>query len=150
MIRSRSMSFRRDLPQHHGISWFLGATIYKLEENYRSTQPILSLANTLFRRHRRSIRSLFVHPQTGRAVAGSGRGGGENAQSRFVAQKILELVEEGSADEIAILVRSSFHHLDLESSCRVWGCCRYGDKFIEAAHVKDLAHLRVVVNPQTP
>jgi len=78
---------------------------------------------------------------------------GENVQSRFVAQKILELREEGvPLSEIAVLFRSSFHSFDLEielSRCGLPFVKRGGIKFIEAAHVKDLlAHLRVVVNPQ--
>lgn len=78
---------------------------------------------------------------------------GEHAQSRFVSQKILELREEGiPLNEIAILVRSSFHSFDLEielSRCGLPFVKRGGIKFIEAAHVKDLlAHLRVVVNPR--
>ena len=78
---------------------------------------------------------------------------GENAQSRFVAQKMLELREEGvPLSEIAVLFRSSFHSFDLEielSRCGLPFVKRGGIKFIEAAHVKDLlAHLRVVVNPQ--
>ncbi|MFQ5931650.1 MAG: 3'-5' exonuclease, partial [Nitrospiraceae bacterium] len=77
---------------------------------------------------------------------------GENAQSRFVAQKILELREEGvPLDEIAVLFRSSFHSFDLEIELSRRGLPfvkRGGFKFIETAHVKDLlAHLRVIENP---
>ena len=77
---------------------------------------------------------------------------GENAQSRFIAQKILELREEGiPLDEMAVLFRSSFHSFDLEivlSRAGLPFVKRGGMKFIETAHVKDLlAHLRVVANP---
>ena len=77
---------------------------------------------------------------------------GENAQSRFVAQKILELREEGvPLSEVAVLFRSSFHSFDLEIELSRRGLPfvkRGGVKFIETAHVKDLlAHLRVVANP---
>ena len=65
---------------------------------------------------------------------------GENAQSRFVAQKILELREEGVLlSEVAVLFRSSFHSFDLEIELSKHGLPfikRGGVKFIETAHVK--------------
>lgn len=134
-------------------SWFPGATIYKLEENYRSTQPILSLANEIIQEApEKYTKHLFTRKLDGPLPA-LVESAGEHAQSRFVAQKILELREEGvPLNEIAILVRSSFHSFDLEielSRCGLPFVKRGGIKFIEAAHVKDLlAHLRVVVNPQ--
>lgn len=134
-------------------SWFPGATIYKLEENYRSTQPILSLANEIIQEApEKYTKHLFTRKLDGPLPA-LVEAAGEHAQSRFVAQKILELREEGvPLNEIAILVRSSFHSFDLEielSRCGLPFVKRGGIKFIEAAHVKDLlAHLRVVVNPQ--
>ncbi|MFZ1762218.1 MAG: ATP-dependent helicase [Nitrospira sp.] len=134
-------------------SWFPGAKIYKLEENYRSTQPILSLANEIIQEApEKYTKHLFTRKLDGPLPA-LVEAAGENAQSRFVAQKILELREEGvPLSEIAVLFRSSFHSFDLEielSRCGLPFVKRGGIKFIEAAHVKDLlAHLRVVVNPQ--
>jgi DNA helicase-2/ATP-dependent DNA helicase PcrA len=77
---------------------------------------------------------------------------GENTQSRFIAQKVLEFREEGiPLNEIAVLFRSSFHSFDLEielSRRDLPFVKRGGFKFIETAHVKDLlAHLRVIENP---
>jgi DNA helicase-2/ATP-dependent DNA helicase PcrA len=77
----------------------------------------------------------------------------EQAQSRFVCQRILELREEGvPLDEIAVLFRSSFHSFDLELELQradLPFVKRGGFKFIETAHVKDvLAHLRVLANPR--
>lgn len=134
-------------------SWFPGATIYKLEENYRSTQPILSVANEIIQEApEKYTKHLFTRKLDGPLPA-LVEAAGENAQSRFVAQKILELREEGvPLSEIAVLFRSSFHSFDLEielSRCGLPFVKRGGIKFIEAAHVKDLlAHLRVVINPQ--
>jgi len=76
----------------------------------------------------------------------------EHTQSRFVAQRILELREEGVAlNELAVLFRSSFHSFDLELELQrrdIPFIKRGGFKFIETAHVKDvLAHLRVIANP---
>ncbi|MFO0770030.1 MAG: ATP-dependent helicase [Nitrospiraceae bacterium] len=134
-------------------TWFPGAKIFKLEENYRSTQPILNLANEIISEApEKYSKRLFTRKLDGPLPA-LVEAAGENAQSRFVAQKILELREEGvPLSEIAILVRSSFHSFDLEIELSRHGLPfvkRGGIKFIEAAHVKDLlAHLRVVTNPQ--
>jgi len=133
-------------------SWFPGTTIFKLEENYRSTQPILTVANEIIQEApEKYSKQLFTRKLDGPLPA-LVEAAGENAQSRFVAQKILELREEGvPLNEIAVLVRSSFHSFDLEIELSRRGLPfvkRGGIKFIEAAHVKDLlAHLRVVVNP---
>lgn len=131
---------------------FPGTTIYKLEENYRSTQPILNLANDIIRAApEKYTKHLFTRKLDGPLPA-LVQASGENAQSRFIAQKILELREEGiPLDEVAVLFRSSFHSFDLEielSRRELPFVKRGGFKFIETAHVKDLvAHLRVAENP---
>jgi DNA helicase-2/ATP-dependent DNA helicase PcrA len=131
---------------------FPGATIYKLEENYRSTQPILNLANCIIEEAaEKYTKHLFTRKLDG-PLPTLAEAAGENAQSRFIAQKILELREEGvPLSEIAVLFRSSFHSFDLEIELSRSGLPfikRGGVKFIETAHVKDmLAHLRVVANP---
>ncbi len=131
---------------------FPGAIIYKLEENYRSTQPILNLANRIIEvAAEKYTKHLFTRRLDGPLPA-LVEAAGENAQSRFIAQKILELREEGiPLDEMAVLFRSSFHSFDLEialSRAELPFVKRGGMKFIETAHVKDLlAHMRVVANP---
>jgi len=131
---------------------FPGTTIYKLEENYRSTQPILNLANTIIEAAtERYSKHLFTRKLDG-PLPVLVEAAGENAQSRFIAQKILELREEGvPLSEMAVLFRSSFHSFDLEIELSRHGLPfikRGGVKFIETAHVKDLlAHMRVVANP---
>ena len=131
---------------------FPGTVIYKLEENYRSTQPILNLANRIIEEAaEKYTKHLFTRKLEG-PMPTLAEAAGENAQSRFVAQKILELREEGMPlNEVAVLFRSSFHSFDLEIELSRHGLPflkRGGVKFIEMAHVKDLlAHLRVVANP---
>lgn len=131
---------------------FPGTTIYKLEENYRSTQPILNLANCIIEEAaEKYTKNLFTRKLDG-PLPILAEAAGENAQSRFVAQKVLELREEGvPLNEVAVLFRSSFHSFDLEIELSRRGLPftkRGGVKFIETAHVKDLlAHLRVVANP---
>ena len=133
-------------------SLFPGTIIYKLEENYRSTQPILNLANTIIAAAAEKYsKHLFTRKLDG-PLPVLVEAAGENAQSRFIAQKILELREEGvPLSEMAVLFRSSFHSFDLEIELSRHGLPfikRGGVKFIETAHVKDLlAHMRVVANP---
>lgn len=132
---------------------FPGTKVIKLEENYRSTQPILDLSNyiivqakeqytkNLFTRREKGVRPILVEAES------------ERYQSRFVAQKILDLREQGvPLEEIAVLFRSSFHSFDLElelSRRNLRFIKRGGFKFIETTHVKDvLAHLRIIANPQ--
>ena len=130
---------------------FPGTRIITLEENYRSTQPILDLANAVIER------AADKHTKILHAYRGAGgppslvQCSDEQAQSRFICQRILELREEGvSLDEIAVLFRSSFHSFDLELELQradLPFVKRGGFKFIETAHVKDvLAHLRIVAN----
>src|SRR5213594_1146132 len=131
---------------------FPGTQIFKLEENYRSTQPILTLANEVINQAaEKYTKTLFTRKREGPAPV-LVKAVDENTQSRFVAQRVLELREEGVAlGDIAVLFRSSFHSFDLEielSRRNIPFVKRGGFKFIETAHVKDiLAHLRVVENP---
>ena len=131
---------------------FPGTTMYKLEENYRSTQPILNLANCIIdEAAEKYTKRLFTRKIDGPLPA-LVEAGGEHTQSRFIAQKILELREEGvPLSEVAVLFRSSFHSFDLEIELSRKGLPfikRGGVKFIETAHVKDLlAHVRVIANP---
>jgi DNA helicase-2/ATP-dependent DNA helicase PcrA len=132
---------------------FPGSRVIALEQNYRSTQPILEVANAVMSEAReRYTKVLFTTEPSGTTpllVAAEN----ENYQSRFVAQRILELREEGvPLADIAVLFRSSFHAFDLELELQradLPFIKRGGFKFIETAHVKDaLAHLRVLENPR--
>jgi DNA helicase-2/ATP-dependent DNA helicase PcrA len=132
---------------------FPGARIISLEQNYRSTQPVLDVANAVVSQAReRYAKVLFTDLQEGAQpllIAAEN----ENFQSRFIAQRILELREEGvPLPEIAVLFRSGFHSFDLElelNRADLPFVKRGGFKFIETAHVKDaLAHLRVLENPR--
>ena len=97
----------------------------KLEENYRSTQPILNLANEIIRRRRRNIRSICSRARWMGRCRALVEAAGENTQSRFMAQKILELREEGvPLSEIAVLFRSSFHSFDLGNRVVAQAGCR--------------------------
>jgi DNA helicase-2/ATP-dependent DNA helicase PcrA len=131
---------------------FPGTTMYKLEENYRSTQPILNLANCIIDEAAEKYTTRLFTRKIDGPLPTLVEAAGENTQSRFIAQKILELREEGvPLSEVAVLFRSSFHSFDLEIELSRKGLPfikRGGVKFIETAHVKDLlAHVRVIANP---
>ena len=126
--------------------------IIKLEENFRSTQPILDVANAIIADVKESFKKRLYSRIDGGLppVVVSARD--ENEQSRFVAQRIADLREEGVAlAEIAVLFRSSSHSFDLEIELGKHGIPfrKFGGmRFAESAHIKDaLAFLRVVAKP---
>ena len=131
---------------------FPGTRVITLDQNYRSTQSILDLANAVINRApEKYTKNLFSRRAAGERP-GLVQALTEPEQSRFVAQRILELREEGvPLQDIAVLFRSSFHSFDLELELGrrdIPFVKRGGFRFIETAHVKDvLAHLRVIANP---
>jgi DNA helicase-2/ATP-dependent DNA helicase PcrA len=131
---------------------FPGAKIVKLEENYRSLQGILDVANDLISHAAEKYTKALFTGRRGEFRPVLVKAQDEHMQSRFVAQRILELREEGvELADIAVLFRSSFHAFDLELELQrrdIPFIKRGGFKFIETAHIKDvLAHLRIVANP---
>ena len=133
---------------------FPGAKVYKIEENYRSSQPILNFANAVMekaKRHRGKKLFSTTKPEgpLPRLIACQD----EAQQSLVIADEIVRVHEQGIAlEHIAILFRSSYHSFDLEAelSRRNIPYVKYGGfKFAETAHVKDaLSHLRWMENPQ--
>jgi len=131
---------------------FPGAGVIKLEENYRSTQPILDLTNTVIGQAREKFEKKLFTRKSGSQLPVFIDAHDEHAQSRFVADKILQLREEGlELGDIAVLFRSGWHSNDLEVelASRNIPFVKYGgNKFVEAAHIKDvMAYLRIVHNP---
>jgi DNA helicase II / ATP-dependent DNA helicase PcrA len=129
------------------------ADVVTLEQNYRSTQPILDACNRVIRfakewytknlrSDRRSKQKPFLT-----VVAD------EAAQARFVAQQILDSREAGvPLKSQAVLFRASHHsaQLEIELTRRNIPFVKYGGlKFLEAAHIKDvLSVLRWCENPR--
>jgi DNA helicase-2/ATP-dependent DNA helicase PcrA len=132
---------------------FPESKIYKLETNYRSTRQILQLANASIAANRFQFRKEL------QAVRGDGPDpavvGVDDVfeQASFVAQRILELRDEGEhLGDIAVLYRSHYQSLELqmELSRRLIPYeIRSGVRFFEQAHIKDvLAYLKIVTNPR--
>jgi DNA helicase-2/ATP-dependent DNA helicase PcrA len=131
---------------------FPKSQIIKLEENFRSTQPILDVANSIMADVKESYKKHLYSRIEGSEspVVVSARD--ENEQSRFVAQRIADLRDKGvSLAEIAVLFRSSSHSFDLEIELGKHGLAfrKFGGmRFAESAHIKDaLSFLRVVTKP---
>jgi DNA helicase-2/ATP-dependent DNA helicase PcrA len=132
-------------------SLFPGTRIIKLEENYRSTQPILSFTNRLMERTElKYTKCLFTRREGGeRPLVVDART--EPEQARFVCRWIKEEVKDGgSLADFAVLFRAAFHSFELEAELARQGVPyeKYGGfKFLESAHIKDfLSYLRAGVN----
>ncbi len=146
----RGASFKNimDFPKR-----FPGTKIIRLEENYRSRQPILSLTNHIISKAREKYdKKLFTRREGGElpsilpVVT-------EEEQSLFVCRKIRELIESGvQPNKIAVLFRASRHsfNLEIELMRHDLDYVKYGGRrFLEKAHIKDLLSiLRVVGSPR--
>jgi DNA helicase-2/ATP-dependent DNA helicase PcrA len=129
------------------------AEVITLDQNYRSTQPILTAANAVidlaeerFTKNLWSERSSTQRPQLVSVRD-------EADQARYVVEKVLENREAGLAlKSQAILFRASHHSgpLEVELTRRNIPFVKFGGlKFLEAAHIKDvLAFLRWAENPR--
>jgi DNA helicase II / ATP-dependent DNA helicase PcrA len=131
---------------------FPGARVLKLEENYRSTQPILDASNRVIalarERHEKELRA--VRSGDRRSVLRTCAD--EMAQSDAVCREVLDLREAGTPlHEQAVLFRAAHHSdlLEVELSRRNIPFVKFGGlRFLESAHVKDaLATMRLLENP---
>ncbi len=137
-----------DFPQH-----FPGATLLPLEQNYRSTQPLLDVTNRVIalatEGHRKTLWS--ERKEGSRPVLVQCLDEGEQAD--FVLEQLFARREAGTPfQRQAVLFRAAHHSLMLELELvrrgirfRKFG----GLRFTEAAHIKDmLAFLRFAENPR--
>ncbi len=131
---------------------FPGATTVTLEQNYRSTGPILDLANVVIGEAGEGYRKKLWTEQRGGVRPVLATCPDQQSQAEAVCQTILEHHEAGfPLNQQVVLFRAS-HHSDLvevELARRNIPFVKYGGlRFLEAAHVRDLlAALRVVGNP---
>jgi len=124
-----------------------------LEENYRSTQPILDAANALMSEASRQYQKELVSSKAGGGKPRYVSVADDAAQAQYVVTRVLEARERGvDLKRQAVLFRSSHHSdvLELELVRRNIPYVKYGGlKFLEAAHVKDLLSvLRWADNPR--
>jgi DNA helicase-2/ATP-dependent DNA helicase PcrA len=139
------LDFERDYPD---------AEVFLMEQNYRSTQNILAVANALIEHNtQRKPKSLWTEGEHGE-LAVRFRAESEHDEAAFVAQEIERLSEaEGYRyRDIAVFYRTNAQSRVLEDifmkaglPYRVVG----GVRFYERREIKDmLAYLRLLVNPQ--
>ena len=130
-----------------------GADVLTLEQNHRSTPPLLAASNAVIaeaaERHPKELWS----GRTGAARPSLVRCADEGDQSSAVCTRILDHLERGTPlRRQAVLVRTGHHSdgLELELTARRIPFVKYGGlRFLEAAHVKDLVCvLRLVENPR--
>ena len=129
------------------------AQVYKIETNYRSVPEVLELANAAIlgneRQFRKDLRA--ARPSTGLKPALVPLST-NNAQAAFVAQRILELNEEGvDFREMAVLYRAHYHSMEVQFELTRRGipfAITSGLRFFEQAHIKDVAaFMKFAVNP---
>ncbi|MGB3962759.1 MAG: UvrD-helicase domain-containing protein [Sulfurimonas sp.] len=130
---------------------FAGTSVFKLEENYRSKEPILKVANALIEHNRSRLGKTLL------ATRGSGddvailNSGDENEEARKIAIHIKRLLESGiSANDIAILYRVNVLSRSIEEGLNRAGIAYKlvgGLRFYDRSEVKDLiSYLRVITN----
>ena len=138
------LDFEDDFPDSHTV---------KLEQNYRSTQTILSAANAVVANNRgRKTKALWTaigegDPIRVRELAD------EHAEARYVAAEIERMVDEGvSREEIAVFYRTNAMSRVLEDMlvrAQIGYQVVGGTKFYDRAEVKDaVAYLTFLINPQ--
>ena len=130
---------------------FPGAEVVTLVRNYRSTAPIVAVANQVAAEARRA------HPKVLRTARDGARPAlrfcrDEGSQAAAVATRVLELHEEGLLlRRQAVLMRAAHHSdlVELELTRRGLPFVKYGGiRYLEAAHIKDfVALLRLADNP---
>jgi DNA helicase II / ATP-dependent DNA helicase PcrA len=138
-----------DFPKHFSPP----AKIVTLEQNYRSTQPILDASNAVLglatERYAKRLFSAKLSGEKPQFISAAD----EPAQVQYVVERILEYRESGiDLKRQAVLFRAAHHSaaLEVELARRNIPFVKYGGlKFLEAAHVKDvLCLLRWAENPR--
>ncbi len=129
------------------------AKVYKIETNYRSTPEILNVANAAITANVHQFAKALAPARKPGLRPGLVVCGDAQQQAAFVAQRVLELREEGTAlEKMAVLYRSHFHALELQLELtrrNIPFSITSGIRFFEQAHIKDVAaYLKLVVNPR--
>ena len=130
------------------------ARTHKIEVNYRSVPEVLNLANAAIAMNRGQIPKNLQPARESKGVLPALVAlDNSSAQAAFVAQRILELQDEGSElNDIAILYRAHFHSMEIQMELTQRGIpfqITSGLRFFEQAHVKDVAaFMKFAVNRQ--
>ena len=137
------LDFERDYP---------GTKVVRLEQNYRSTRRILSLASGVIANNvKRKDKTLWTENPEGEA-ARLYRGWDEYEEANFVAQTILTVRGDGIPwDGVAVFYRTNAQSRVIEDAlrrARIPYVIVGGVRFYERREIKDtLAYLRLTLNP---
>lgn len=130
---------------------FEDCRIIRLEQNYRSTQPILNIANGILAGATESFKKNLTAVKPGGDLPLLVRPLSDASEAVIVTRRIEELLAIHRPHEIAVLFRAGFHSYPLENALRKAGIAfrKYGGlRFVEAAHIKDvLSFARLAINP---
>ncbi len=131
---------------------FPGAAIFKLEENYRSTQTILDAANALVSNNKtRAKKKLFTSRGVGDPIVAF-PATTERDEARYVVERVKSLVRDGAAyRDFLVLYRTNAQSRVFEEALiadgipyRVVG----GVGFYQRSEIKDvISYLRYIANP---
>ena len=138
------LDFEKDFPE---------AEVVKLEQNYRSTQTILSAANALIERNREGLRKELWTEDEGGDLVQLSELTDEHEEARWVAAEIERLGEEHGVDrcDVAVFYRTNAMSRVLEDTLNRFDVPYQvigGTKFYERAEIKDaVAYLSLLVNP---
>src|SRR3989339_306467 len=130
---------------------FNGTSVFKLEENYRSREPILKVANSLIEHNRSRLGKKLI------PTRGSGEdvtilnSNDENEEARKIASMGAKVLDSGvKAEDIAVLYRVNVLSRSIEEGLNRAGIAYKlvgGLRFYERAEFKDLiSYIRVITN----
>lgn len=137
------LDFEKDYP---------GAKVILLEENYRSTKTILSVANHIIAKNTfRKEKNLFTKNEDGEVLA-LFEGFDEVSEAEFVATQSEKLITNGvNPEQIAVLYRANFQSRALEEAFLSYGVNYQllGTKFFERKEIKDvLSYIKAGLEPE--
>jgi len=135
-------------PERHSA-----CTVFRLETNYRSTPPILALTNASIAHNQRQFKKTLRPIRNDGELPTEVAVPSPEAQAEWLADRVLELREEGiDLEDMAVLYRNHSHSFDIQVELtrrNIPFRIRSGLRFFEHRHIKDvLAHLRFVDNPR--
>ena len=139
------LSFQKDYPQ---------AKVFKLEQNYRSTQTIVNAANSVIERNsRRMKKGCFSEGDSGEKIR-IVRSYTDREEGDIIAQDIREKLNgsEDSWNEVVVLYRTNNQSAVVEQSLRRHSIpyrIYKGSSFYDHKEIKDvMAYIRLVINPK--
>ena len=130
---------------------FKDTAVFKLEENYRSREPILKVANALIEHNRSRLGKKLISTRGGGEDITILNSSDENEEARKIAQKITKLLDSGiKAQDIAVLYRVNVLSRSIEEGlnrAKIAYKLVGGLRFYDRAEVKDLiSYIRVITN----